>query len=512
MTKKLVALIDKAPSRTNYSKYIDFDFDHMHMSDIPVKKLLKKDITLEFDPDLYDLIILVGAEASKVYAKVTSVTNMAGQLVDNKYVCISNPAMLIFKPEGKGAFEKSMKRLHDIYNGTAALAQTGDFDGIDDTEEAVMYLEEVLQNATDIVCWDTETTALYPRDGYVLGLSLTYEKHQGRYLLTDCLNERCEELLQRIADKFLVVYHNLKFDWKMLEYHLGIKFDPKRVHDTMLMHYVLDENSSHSLKSLALKYTTYGNYDKELDDFKVQYCEYHKIKQEDFTYDLIPYAIMKTYASIDTSVTYLMYRKFWPIIQNNEKLLWVYMNLLLEGTMFLNRMEEEGIPLSMERLEAGGAYLDIEIEKATKHLYTFSEVKQLEEDQGKIFNANSVKQIRQLLFDYIGLTPTGKKTGTGEISTDAEVLEELAEQHPLPESLLNVRRLTKLRNTYIQKLIPAIDVDGRVRTNFNLIFTTSGRLSSSGKFNAQQIPRDNPIIKGCIVALEGYSIVSQDQV
>ncbi|NDC04301.1 MAG: hypothetical protein EBZ81_15375, partial [Betaproteobacteria bacterium] len=54
------------------------------------------------------------------------------------------------------------------------------------------------------------------------------------------------------------------------------------------------------------------------------------------------------------------------------------------------------------------------------------------------------------------------------------------------------------------------DRDDRIRTNFNLIFTTSGRLSSSGKFNAQQIPRDDPIIKGCIKAPAGYKIVSQD--
>jgi DNA polymerase I-like protein with 3'-5' exonuclease and polymerase domains len=67
-------------------------------------------------------------------------------------------------------------------------------------------------------------------------------------------------------------------------------------------------------------------------------------------------------------------------------------------------------------------------------------------------------------------------------------------------------------NTYVSKLIPAINRDGRVRTNFNLIFTTSGRLSSSGKFNAQQLPRDDSIIKSCIVAPEGYVLVSQDQV
>jgi DNA polymerase I-like protein with 3'-5' exonuclease and polymerase domains len=119
-------------------------------------------------------------------------------------------------------------------------------------------------------------------------------------------------------------------------------------------------------------------------------------------------------------------------------------------------------------------------------------------------------QLRVVLFDYLGLQPTGKKTATGAISTDAEVLEQLSEEHPLPAAILKVRQLGKIQNTYISKILPEIDMDGRIRTNFNLIFTTSGRLSSSGKFNAQQIPRDNPIIKGCIKAIEGYKIVSQD--
>lgn len=121
-----------------------------------------------------------------------------------------------------------------------------------------------------------------------------------------------------------------------------------------------------------------------------------------------------------------------------------------------------------------------------------------------------MQQLRKVLFDYLKLTPTGKLTATGAISTDAEVLEELSEEHPLPAAILKVRKLTKIKNTYISKILPEIDKDGRIRTNFNLIFTTSGRLSSSGKFNAQQIPRDDPIIKGCIYAPEGYSIVSQD--
>ena len=80
----------------------------------------------------------------------------------------------------------------------------------------------------------------------------------------------------------------------------------------------------------------------------------------------------------------------------------------------------------------------------------------------------------------------------------------------MPKLILDIRQKTKLISTYIDKLLPVIDKDQKVRTGFNLTSTTSGRLSSSGKFNMQQLPRDNPIIKGCVVAPPGYKIVAAD--
>lgn len=505
-----IAVIDKAPNRTRYSDYFDFEFDHFHMSSVPITKLLKKDVDLQVDLTEYDFVVLVGAEAAKEYAKITSVTNMAGQLVDDKYIAISNPAMLSFKPEGKPDFQRAVDRIHKYIGGQLKPSIQGDFKGIDDTAEAKRFLREILDNAQGYVAWDTETTCLYPRDGYVLGVSLSYKTQHGRYILTDCLDDVCLDLMRKIAREFYSVFHNMKFDFKMIKYHLDIDFDRKRVHDTMVMHYVLDETDSHGLKPLALKYTNYGDYDSELDDFKKAYCAAHGMLQDDFTYDLIPFDTISRYASIDTAVTYDLFHKFWPIVQQNAKLLKVYQEILIPGTLFLMDMEEVGIPMSTTRMAAASKYLDYEIEKAKQVVYSFDAVKQYEKDSGKIFNPNSVMQLRVVLFDYLGLNPTGKKTATGAVSTDAEVLGELSEEHPLPAAILKVRQLGKIQNTYIQKILPEIDRDGRIRTNFNLIFTTSGRLSSSGKFNAQQIPRDDPIIKGCIEAPAGYKIVSQD--
>lgn len=505
-----IALIDKAPNRTKYSDYFEFEFDHFHMSSVPITKLLKKDVDLEVDLAPYDFVILVGAEAAKEYAKITSVTNMAGQLVDDKYIAISNPAMLAFKPEGKPDFQRAVDRIHKYIGGQLKPSVQGDFKGIDDTAEAKRFLREVLENAQGYVAWDTETTCLYPRDGYVLGVSMSYKTQHGRYILTDCLDDVCLDLMRKIAREFYSVFHNMKFDFKMIKYHLDIDFPRDRVHDTMVMHYVLDETDSHGLKPLALKYTNYGDYDSELDEFKKAYCAANGLLQDDFTYDLIPFDTISRYASIDTAVTFDLFNKFWPIVQQNAKLLKVYQEILIPGTLFLMDMEEVGIPMSTERMAAASKYLDYEIEEAKKVVYSFDAVKQYEKDSGKIFNPNSVMQLRVVLFDYLGLNPTGKKTATGAVSTDAEVLGELSDEHPLPAAILKVRQLGKIQNTYISKILPEIDRDGRIRTNFNLIFTTSGRLSSSGKFNAQQIPRDDPIIKGCIQAPAGYKIVSQD--
>jgi len=505
-----IAVIDKAPNRTRYSDYFEFEFDHFHMSSVPITKLLKKDVDLEVDLTEYDFVILVGSEAAKEYAKITSVTNMAGQLVNDKFIAISNPAMLSFKPEGKPDFQRAVDRIHKYIKGQLKPNIQGDFKGIDDTAEAKRFLREVLENAQGYVAWDTETTCLYPRDGYVLGVSMSYKTQHGRYILTDCLDDVCLDLMRKIAREFYTVFHNMKFDFKMIKYHLDIDFPRDRVHDTMVMHYVLDETDSHGLKPLALKYTNYGDYDSELDDYKKAYCAANGMLQDDFTYDLIPFDTISRYASIDTAVTYDLFHKFWPIVRANDKLRKVYEEILIPGTLFLMDMEEVGIPMSTERMAAASKYLDYEIEEAKKVVYSFEAVKQYEKDSGKIFNPNSVMQLRVVLFDYLGLNPTGKKTATGAVSTDAEVLGELSEEHPLPAAILKVRQLGKIQNTYISKILPEIDRDGRIRTNFNLIFTTSGRLSSSGKFNAQQIPRDDPIIKGCIQAPAGYKIVSQD--
>lgn len=526
MTTPRIAVIDKCPSKVNYNRQFGFEVTTLHLSSKKVQRLKKADIDLEVNLQDYDWVILVGSEAAKVYTKVTAVSNYTGKRVESKdgsyknFLISISPAMLFMKPEMKPVFEQTVKEIVSHIEGTVKDKAKVDYSPLQSTNEINEYLQLVLRlpvNEYPVIALDTEDSGLYARKCWMLGVSISHKTHQGVYIDADYMDEVSYGLLQEIVDtpKRDIVLHNAKFDMHMLGYHLNLSFEKayleKRLHDTMVMHYVLDERQgTHGLKALAMKYTDMGDYDFELDEFKKTYCKEQGLKQEQFSYDLIPFDIMWKYASGDTDATIRLYYKFLPIIRKNSKLNWLYENLLMPATVFLYKMEERGLPISEKRLDAANLYLNMKLYSLEQQLYAFEEVQQCEAQLGKKFNPNSPQQLRVLLFDVIGLSPTGIMTDTGADSTDKEVLAQLGKEHPVPKLLLEIRQTTKLINSFIVKLKDNIDKDGRIRTNFLCTSTTSGRLSSSGTFNAQQLPRDNPIIKGCVVARPGYKIVAYD--
>jgi hypothetical protein len=96
MTKEIkVALIDKAPNRTDYVRHFnnEFEFDHYHLCSTETKKVLKRDVDIEIDLDAYDWIILVGSEALQNFTSERSITEHSGRLIDDKFLPVINPAM-----------------------------------------------------------------------------------------------------------------------------------------------------------------------------------------------------------------------------------------------------------------------------------------------------------------------------------------------------------------------------------------------------------------------------------
>jgi len=131
---------------------------------------------------------------------------------------------------------------------------------------------------------------------------------------------------------------------------------------------------------------------------------------------------------------------------------------------------------------------------------------------GHAFLISSPKQVRQVLFDELGL-PVVKRTKTGP-STDAEVLEELAAHHPLPRKLLEHRQFSKLKSTYVDSLPQLVDpATGRIHASFNQTVAATGRLSSSNP-NLQNIPvrtREGREIRAAFLPREaGWRFVAAD--
>ena len=456
-------------------------------------------------------MILVGSEPLKHFTKINSITEYTGRIVEDKFLPVINPAMLAFKPEAKKTWIESRDNIVKYIAGELKQEKLDSDNcfGITDSSELHTFLEDAINHENDFIALDSETTSLYPRDGHMIGISLAYKENHGAYILTDCIDEKAETLLQELFDKKKVVFHNSKFDIAFFRYQFGFKFP--NFEDTMLMHYTLNENpGTHGLKQLALKFTPFGDYEKPMYDWIDSFRKRNGLLKQDFTWDMIPFEVMQEYAAMDAVCTYLIYERFLPKVEENSKLTYVYRNILLPATEFLLNVESNGVPFDRERLMKSTVLMQEEIDKAVSKLYEFKEVQMFEVAQGKDFNPNSTMQLRSLLFDYIGLKPTGKKTGTGADSTDAEVLGQLAEEHAVPQLVLDIRQKVKIKSTYLDKIIPALDRDDRLRTGFNLHGTTSGRLSSSGKMNMQQIPRDNPIVKGCIKAKPGNKIVAMD--
>ena len=155
----------------------------------------------------------------------------------------------------------------------------------------------------------------------------------------------------------------------------------------------------------------------------------------------------------------------------------LYYGIELPLTEVLADMQLTGVYVDKEALQSFGDKLSMRIENLTSEIYDAA---------GESFNINSPKQLSVILFEKLGL-PGGKKTKSG-YSTGAEVLNKLADKHPIVQMILEFRQLSKLKSTYVDGLLPMINPKtGRIHSSFNQTVTATGRISSTEP-NLQNIP------------------------
>ena len=165
-------------------------------------------------------------------------------------------------------------------------------------------------------------------------------------------------------------------------------------------------------------------------------------------------------------------------------------------------MEQSGVAIDAAAFRAFLDDVQGRLDQLTAHVYELA---------GTQFNIRSAQQLGDVLFNGLGL-PAPRKTKGGQASTSQQTLEKLAGQHPVVDSILQYRKLEKMRSTYLDPLPRLVDSQGRIHTTFNQKATATGRLSSSNP-NLQNIPVRGPLgkrMRSCFIAGPGRLLVSAD--
>jgi DNA polymerase I len=354
-----------------------------------------------------------------------------------------------------------------------------------------------------LVAVDTETTSLDPMTAQLVGLSLSTEPGHAAYvpvahsyagapdqLARDAVLETLGAWLRNPERR--KVGQNLKYDMHVFANH-GIRLGGVE-HDTLLQSYVLESHRPHDMDSLAQRHlgVTTISYDA-VTGKGASRIAFEQVSVEQAT----------EYAAEDADVTLQLHQALLPEIARDERLAAVYRGIEMPVLEVLFTMERHGVLLDSALLEAqsgelGGKILEIE--------------REVHAQAGQPFNLGSPKQLQEILFEKHKL-PVIKKTPGGQASTDEDVLQQLALDHPLPKLILDYRALSKLKSTYTDKLPRMVNrVTGRVHTNYGQAVAVTGRLSSNEP-NLQNIPVRTPEgrrIREAFIAPPGSQIVSAD--
>ncbi|MER8431004.1 DNA polymerase I [Mesorhizobium caraganae] len=392
---------------------------------------------------------------------------------------------------------------------SAAKIDPGAYVAIRDTAALKTWLAQAKE--TGIVAFDTETTSSDPMLADLIGFSLAVGPGRAAYVplahrtgAGDLLGggalenqipvrEALALLKPLLEDKsVLKIAQDAKYDIVVMSRH-GIDIAP--FDDTMLISYVLDAGTGHhTLSSLADKWL--GHATTPLKDLAGS-------GRSSVGFEQVDIDRATAYAAGHADVALRLWQVLKPRLAA-KGLVSVYERLERPLVPVLARMEQRGISVDRQILSRLSGELAQGAARLEEEIYGLI---------GERINIGSPKQLGDILFGRMGL-PGGSKTKTGQWSTSAQLLEDLAaEGHELPRKIVDWRQLTKLKSTYTDALPGFIHPDTRrVHTSYALAATTTGRLSSSDP-NLQNIPvrtAEGRKIRTAFIADKGQKLVSAD--
>ena len=370
------------------------------------------------------------------------------------------------------------------------------------TEDQLRQMVEQCRRSS-VFALDTETTSTNAMLARLVGLSVSPAEGEAYYvpLTHDRLGGPKQLPLSVVRDALAPllsvatpakVGHNLKYDEIVLRRHGFPPLQGVRC-DTMIASYLIDPESTHGLKDVA---------ERELGIAMTTFEEVtSKGRGADADFASVEVGKASEYACADADMTLRLGMKLGPKI-DTLGLRSLQDDIELPLSLVLTEMEMHGVLVDASHLGRLGRSLE-------------SQMMMLEgrakDEAGRDFNVNSPRQLETILFDKLKLRVV-KKTKTGR-STDASVLEALADDHALVGTILELRQLAKLKGTYIDALPKLVHPETkRIHTRFNQTVAATGRLSSSDP-NLQNIPIRTELgraIRAAFIAPPGYLIVSAD--
>jgi DNA polymerase-1 len=370
-------------------------------------------------------------------------------------------------------------------------------------EAALDAMLKRLQQAP-LICVDTETDSLDPMRANLVGLSFAVEAGHGWYvplghnylgapaqLPLEKVMARLKPLLEDAARPKLG--QHIKFDLNVLHRHgigmQGVAFD------TMLESYVLDAaGSRHDMDSMAQQHLNHAT---------ISYADVTGKGKSQVTFNMVPVETASAYSAEDADITLRLHQTLYPRLAQTGELKKVFETIEMPLVPVLARVERNGVKVDARLLAQISTELAQRMDQLQRDVW---------KEAGGEFNLGSPAQLQQILYEKLHL-PVFGKTPKGQPSTSEDVLEQLAEHHPLPRLILDWRGLSKLRSTYTEQLPKAINPHtGRIHTSYHQAVAATGRLSSVDP-NLQNIPvrtEEGRRIRQAFVPEPGQLLLSMD--
>jgi DNA polymerase-1 len=369
----------------------------------------------------------------------------------------------------------------------------------------ISALDAWIEQITDaeLTAIDTETTGLNTMQATLVGISLATKPGEACYIplghnYVDCpkqleLDLALAKLKPWLENKeYKKLGQNIKFDLHIFKNH-GISVQGI-AHDTLLQSYVLESHRKHDMNNLASRH---------LNLKTISYDDVTGKGTKRIAFSSVELNVAKDYAAEDADITLQLHQYMWPLLEKESTLASIYTDIELPSMEILFEIERFGVLVDTLSLDEQTKDLSERIQIIEKEAF---------EDAGSSFNLSSPKQLQEILFNQKNL-PILKKTPGGQPSTNEEVLQQLALDHPLPALILKHRTLNKLKTTYTEKLPRMVDPQtGRIHTNYAQAVANTGRLASNDP-NLQNIPiktEEGRRVREAFIGPSDTTIVSAD--